>query len=555
MPEKSKPQPFINAHTHIFTHKNVPPYIAKTLVPFPVYFLLNIPLLIRLVHYFTHKQGDKLPFQIRDGFTQLRFLINRYTQHKLITRLLVLVLDMAIRLLNILFVISFPIYYGGWQKKWGFFDSAINQILGVSILGRILFVVFSALLFAPVRRMFWWVLQNVFGFLKSLTGPQTIALVKRYIAMAYYADKFNQGDVFRNLTNLYPDSTRFVVLPMDMDYMAAGKPQEDYPHQLADLRGMLKSQNSFFKKYALPFVAVDPRRIADPANQFTHQFITQLIDQDGFCGIKLYPPMGYFPFDKHLLETLLWACKNGVPVTTHCLRGIIYYRGLKQRDWDFHPIFKDTKGKPIALRSYKNREFSYNFTHPLNYECLLDPALLADVLRYHNDSALNQLYDFDASNPNAVPANTLTKLKLCLAHFGGEDEWERFLDRDKGDFEIALHDPLKTYTLDKGKMEPYWESVSWFSIVYNMLLKYPNVYADLSFILYDERIMNLLKQIMQTREIADKILFGTDFFVVRQKKTEKVLWTDLRAELGEAAFYQIAQTNPARFLNLTPATP
>ena len=126
--------------------------------------------------------------------------------------------------------------------------------------------------------------------------------------------------------------------------------------------------------------------------------------------------MGYYPFDEHLLETMLWACENQVPIITHCIKGVIFYRGNKQKEWNYHPIFQEQNLHPIELRSFKNSEFCHHFTHPLNYECLLQPELLAKVLRLYNNATLNALYGFDPAK-DKLPAKNLQNLKICLAHF------------------------------------------------------------------------------------------------------------------------------------------
>jgi len=79
--------------------------------------------------------------------------------------------------------------------------------------------------------------------------------------------------------------------------------------------------------------------------------------------------------------------------------------------------------------------------------------------------------------------------------------------------------------------------------------EYTNVYADISFIIYDEKIISLLKSSLAVPHLKDRILYGTDFYVVRQKGTDKKFWTDIQAHLSTEEIKLIAVDNPATFIN------
>lgn len=201
------------------------------------------------------------------------------------------------------------------------------------------------------------------------------------------------------------------------------------------------------------------------------------------------------------------------------------------------------------LNSFKNVDFINNFTHPLNYVCLLDPKLLGEVLYYHNDKELDELFQYKREQKENPPSITLEKLKMCFGHFGGEDEWSKYLNNDKGQF-----DNPKDYGLDKtfdfldARMNELWYKTSWFTIVRNCLLKYPNTYADISFTLYDDNIVTLLRDCLNTPLLQNKILYGTDFYVVRQKKSDKQMWIDINSHLTKDELTRLAFTNPNKFL-------
>ena len=46
------------------------------------------------------------------------------------------------------------------------------------------------------------------------------------------------------------------------------------------------------------------------------------------------------------------------------------------------------------------------------------------------------------------------------------------------------------------------------------------------------------------------MLYGSDFYVVRNHKSDKAILADMRAGLTESEFDQIARYNPKTYLNL-----
>ena len=80
--------------------------------------------------------------------------------------------------------------------------------------------------------------------------------------------------------------------------------------------------------------------------------------------------------------------------------------------------------------------------------------------------------------------------------------------------------------------------------------KYPNVYADISFTLYDTSLLPLLKMILEADEkIRSRVLFGTDFYLVSKAVCERDFTVNVRAFLGLDLFHQIAITNAEAFIN------
>ena len=80
------------------------------------------------------------------------------------------------------------------------------------------------------------------------------------------------------------------------------------------------------------------------------------------------------------------------------------------------------------------------------------------------------------------------------------------------------------------------------------MIQYQGVYTDISFIIFNQELFPLLKFILQDDKVSHKILFGTDYYVVAQKNTEKALYQNLRSFIGEDLFRKIAHENPKEFL-------
>lgn len=180
-----------------------------------------------------------------------------------------------------------------------------------------------------------------------------------------------------------------------------------------------------------------------------------------------------------------------------------------------------------------NYDWTTNFTHPLNYHCLLDPKLLESYIGYPCD---------------------LSKLKICLAHFGGSKEWSKYEadgwnNYNKNISHATVEDYLRVKnTLNHGSTRTIWWNASWLSVIYDLMVQYENVYADVSFMLFNKELYPMLKFILNDPKVSHKVLYGTDYYVVTQKKTEKALFHNLRGYLGERLFFKIANENPQRYL-------
>lgn len=556
-------KPITNCHTHIFTGDHVPPYLGRTLMPWPLYRIVNIRWLIAIVRSASNRTGwlRTVYFQIKkpvDGFV---FWWQGLTQHNKVWKMFAWLVNTAIAAVCFIFLASFLLRF--FQK--GFVYNIINCILNLpyckqlastpTVL-KIIVLVLGYIFVIWVRRIVKLLLFAACAFIKNIAGSASIQLLKRYYNIAKLSKDKDQLYVFTVLKNSYPDGSRFVVLPMDLDYAGAGNAKKNYLQQLDEL--ILLKKNPAHTNELKPFVFADPRRIE--AQPEYYQTIINCLEKEKFSGIKIYPALGYYPFDKNLLELFLYACKNEIPIMTHSIKGVIFYRGIKKREWDRHPIFTEKvkqQESNMKLPQFKNIDFINNFTHPLNYICLLDPVFLKMVLFALDPGTaltdrLYSLYGFTKNDiaGTSVLTNNLQNLKLCFGHFGGEDEWANYIEKDLDSSDNKfMRDPLHSQKF-LNPLAPVWKSETWYSIIRSIIMNknYPNVYADISFILYDTKIFPLLKSSLQVPKLQDRILYGTDFYVVRQKGTDKKFWIDLQSELSPEEIDRITIDNPSTFI-------
>lgn len=587
----NKKPPIINCHVHTFTGDHVPPYLAKSILVCPFYFLLNFQWVFAICRWYFNKKDKANYGGIANAKRKKRYFRQMYIQrHKLLFYLIntvgwYLTFQAVDILLHRTGVAS---ACPGWIKKVHHFLVQYHILWDVNALWtQVAIVLIVMLFFRSGRNLVFFVAKNTIGLLKKLPGKETKALLARYMTIGRYTFHRSQGRTLDQLQRQYPEGSGFVILPMDMTYMKAGKLKQSYYDQMQTLVKLKEKEENIY-----PFVFVDPRRIAADENFFKYTIvdgevilekgciIQQYIEQHKFSGFKIYPALGYFPFDPLLLPLWKYAAKHNIPILTHCVRGPMYYRGKKSAAWDEHPIFKQASAKSgvydaLLLSEKKNDAFSANFTHPMNFLCLLKKKWLAEVVdqackadgpTHHR---LKEIFELTYVNEEVdgeiklVPkvGVGLDDLKICLGHYGGNDEWERYLESDRYYHNNELSQRpnwgieflFKKNSIEPapGKAEQLWKSGDWYSIISSMMLQHPHVYADISYILHSEsQILPLLKQTLQNPGLQNKVLYGTDFFVVRNHKSDKHMLSDMMGGLSEKDFDQVARINPRKFLNL-----
>ncbi len=226
---------------------------------------------------------------------------------------------------------------------------------------------------------------------------------------------------------------------------------------------------------------------ADPRRDGVTDLVKRYVDDYGFDGIKIYPALGFLPQDERLDPIYAYAVERDLPILTHCSRGGVYYKG-KIRDL------------PVLDTAPRNRKRLARYTDGLS-----NPRNYFDVLKKFPD------------------------LKLCLAHMGGSDECLAWLK--------------KPYPYDQ-------EGGNWLSLCLDLVREHENVYIDMAYTAFEPELLALMKVFANTTKVRERLLFGSDFYMVQRDVTEREFSIDLRAVLGEADYERVAARNPAAFLGL-----
>ncbi|SNR60441.1 Amidohydrolase [Maribacter sedimenticola] len=574
---------FINAHTHIFNANDTPNHLVKRFVIWPFYYLLNTQWAISILKKHRKRQAKKFRYRAKNKIWQ-KYRSSKSPIFELAKRVFLIVVNI-IFFFYALYIIQ-PIFTFWPIKGWlnGLYENEISQYL-LFFPKRFYYISIILFIFLFFKKIKNWFFSLIWKSIKKRLGNDWVEFMLRYRNILLFAGYGNMKGIFNKLKNQYPPGTKFVALPMDMEFMAAGPVKRPYRIQMAQLLKIKKSNSQDI----YPFLFAHPKRMIEVHNGKPYfkgnlngsgKYIlgtSEVKDyfENGCTGVKIYPAMGYYPFDETLLPLWLYCAQNNIPITTHCSVGPIFYRGnLKdlekgkkktfKRGIDRHPVFdeiigKNLKGKnkiePFRLPLHKNRVFQRNFTHPLNYVCLLNETFLKRVLDFHNDSNLNKLFGYDPENNEKKLDRNLSNLKINLAHYGGSENWDEFLAKDRFDEANAIINK-PTIGLDLlNRMDnltilySLWHYVDWFSIISSMMLSFDNVYTDISYTVHDLKYLNLLSEIMDNKKIGKRILFGTDFYVVSNHKSEKQYWIDMQNTLGHEKWNRLAHTNPKRFLN------
>lgn len=364
---------------------------------------------------------------------------------------------------------------------------------------------------------------------------------KRYASFLQIGKSRSQLEVFEDLRQQYDDpSMKFVALTLYMEKSGADESESGYEGQLEEILTVKKQ----YPDNLLIFLGIDPRwKESGPAlrDQVVRYFETRLPVNANrsvypFVGLKLYPSTGFYAFDEKLKETFEWAADNQVPVLSHCnYLGGIYNNDAGYLKEQLNPVNVYT-GKPYAAEFPGSPgpacQKSWNLFHVLlgvqqsinnknTCSYFLEPASYRSLLKSI------------ASRPGKHP------LKLCLAHFGGDDQI------------LAEHggkQPKKLY----GMIQK-----NWCSQIKELLREFSTLYTDIAYALSDPAVHEPVLEELNDPGYGQRILFGTDFFLTERvlpEKTDykafqaKALATNLSQFGNRNAWEQIASLNADQFL-------
>ena len=276
----------------------------------------------------------------------------------------------------------------------------------------------------------------------------------------------------------------FCPLMMDMKPGIKGKIIDNYDSQIEKMRTIRDK----FPENILPFFAADPNNPKMMEN-FLKVFSSK--EDYKFFGVKIYPSLGYLPSHPELMKIYSLCEENHIPITAHCSGASVHTSKKRIKNI---PGVKYIPGegfidRPINKRFYRKQDYATFFNHPRNW---------IPVMQKFPD------------------------LKLNLAHFGGDNEWGKFLS---------------------GKSD------TWVSRIIDLMERFPNLYADFSYTMYDSAIsMKLKSLILDNKIIASRVLYGSDYYMIVREGHFRNLKVKFNSLMGDKIMGKIASENPMNFL-------
>lgn len=120
-------------------------------------------------------------------------------------------------------------------------------------------------------------------------------------------------------------------------------------------------------------------------------------------------------------------------------------------------------------------------------------------------------------------------LRVCFGHFGG----------------------------DENLVQPVIPPNSWTAAILELMEQHSGVYADIAYHTdcmaggdAEKNYFTRLGELLARPTIRDRVLFGSDFFLVRQQLREDNLWRYFETKFSAAEFQRITVANPRAFLGL-----
>lgn len=301
------------------------------------------------------------------------------------------------------------------------------------------------------------------------------------------ASKESLKDVAAELLRQLDGDFLICPLMMDMTQAFGTSHVRDMHHQLDAMREVRNA----FPDRMLPFVALDPNN-PDMELLFEKAFS----DDYRFFGVKIYPVLGYLPNHPRLMDVFERCEALDIPVTTHCggnaTRALANRFELPYRRYENGQSVDDVVIVQFTSEAEKGRYFS-------------DPARWAPVLE------------------------RFPKLRLNLAHFGGDEEWRRFCAK---------------------------EPDTWVHRIVSLMERYEHVYADVSFLLHltekrNTGFLETFEELLNDKTLVrGRTLYGSDYYMVLIHEKLPQLAQNFLLRLSDPVVEELTRTNPRRFLGL-----
>ncbi len=277
------------------------------------------------------------------------------------------------------------------------------------------------------------------------------------------------------------------ILMMDLATGWDMHPDKSLSMQIDEIKEISKN------RAVLPFLSVDPRRaeLSDPNENLYSLFLKAFSDPaTSYFGVKCYPSLGYFPSDTRL-DPIFQICEEkNIPVLSHCGGETV-----------------STFDKVIKIR---NEQGDIDFHIPGSNR--------TERCRYLNE-------------PDAwIPVlNKYKRLKLNLAHFGGDDFWKNHGQTN--------HQDVRVKKIIEMMKNPEW-----------------NVYTDFSFNVVERDLFKTFKEELETNpDLSLKIMFGTDYWVVLPMGELKPMQEEFLTYMG-AHNDHLLNKAPLQYLLFIPPT-
>ena len=293
------------------------------------------------------------------------------------------------------------------------------------------------------------------------------------------------SEIISSLVDSYSDRS-VVLCPLMMDFAHAinGKIIDDYQVQIEKLNAL----RNLLPDRILPFFAADPN---NPRLLENFIRVFSRTEKYNFFGIKIYPSLGYLPSNPRLMEIFEICEEKGIPVTAHC-SGATVHSSKK--------IISGIQG------SYANKGKTF----------LKGPVTRVFITKRHYGDFFNQPY-------NWIPVlKKFPNLRLNLAHFGGEEQWMKFIEGDKN---------------------------SWVTDIISMIDEFDFLYTDFSYNMYNKLFFSKLKEVLNSNEkLSNRVLYGSDYYMLIKEGQFCDMLSAFNSEMGELLINKITRDNPRRFL-------